>query len=186
MFAGERLQSNLSRVVVVIWVFVVLILTSSYTASLTSMLTVQQLQPTVTDLTEILKNGEYIGYQDGSFVEGILKGLGFKDHQMKNYSTQEEYKEALKNGSANGGVAAIFDEVPYLKLFLSKHCTDFTVVGKTYKTDGFGFVSSFPCFKDQTSCELLVIMCFTSCAGFPFGLASITGGFKGDTPCDRE
>ncbi|XP_039118465.1 glutamate receptor 2.2-like, partial [Dioscorea cayenensis subsp. rotundata] len=136
----ERLQSNLSRVVVVIWVFVVLILTSSYTASLTSMLTVQQLQPTVTDLTEILKNGEHIGYQDGSFVVDILKRIGFKDHQMMNYSTREEYKEALIKGSANGGVAAIFDEIPYLKLFLSKYCTNFTMAGKTYKTDGFGFV----------------------------------------------
>lgn len=148
------MQSNLSRVVVVIWVFVVLILTSSYTASLTSMLTMQQLQPTVTDLTEILKNGEHIGYQDGSFVVDILKRIGFKDHQMMNYSTREEYKEALIKGSANGGVAAIFDEIPYLKLFFSKYCTNFTMVGKTYKTDGFGFVSSFPCSKEQTSCKL--------------------------------
>ncbi|XP_039119469.1 glutamate receptor 2.8-like [Dioscorea cayenensis subsp. rotundata] len=139
----ERLKSNLSRVVVVIWVFVVLILTSSYTASLTSMLTVQQLQPTVTNLTEILKNGEHIGYQDGSFVVDMLRGIGFKDRQMKNYSTREEYNEALIKGTTNGGVAAIFDEIPYLKLFLSKYYADFTMVGKTYKTDGFGFVFPF-------------------------------------------
>jgi glutamate receptor, ionotropic, plant len=41
LFAEEKLESNLSRFVVIIWVFVVLILTSSYTASLTSMLTVE-------------------------------------------------------------------------------------------------------------------------------------------------
>src|SRR4051812_35583457 len=45
----ENLKSNLSRFVVLVWVFVVLILQSSYTASLTSMLTVPQLEPTVAD-----------------------------------------------------------------------------------------------------------------------------------------
>ncbi|KAK7828665.1 glutamate receptor 2.7 [Quercus suber] len=42
----DNLLSNLARIVVIIWVFVVLILTQSYTASLTSLLTIQQLQPT--------------------------------------------------------------------------------------------------------------------------------------------
>ncbi|KAJ0984980.1 hypothetical protein J5N97_003336 [Dioscorea zingiberensis] len=115
----------------------------------TSMLTVQQLQPMVTDMSELLKNGEYVGYQDGSFVVDLLKGMGFKEHQMKNYSTQEfQYHETLKNGTKNGGVAAIFDEIPYLKLFLAQHCTDVAMVGKTYKTNGFGFV--FPLGSDLT------------------------------------
>ncbi|OAY67752.1 Glutamate receptor 2.7, partial [Ananas comosus] len=42
----ERIVNNSSRIVMIIWVFVVLILQQSYTASLTSILTVQQLQPT--------------------------------------------------------------------------------------------------------------------------------------------
>lgn len=124
----------------IIWVFVVLILTSSYTASLTSMLTVQQLQPTVTDVNELRKNGEYVGYQDGSFVLGMLKAMHFD--KLRNYTTADQYAQALRNGSAKGGVAAIFDEIPYLKLFLSDHCQEYTLVGQTYKTDGFGFVSS--------------------------------------------
>jgi orotidine-5'-phosphate decarboxylase len=67
--AEEKLESNLSRFVVIIWVFVVLILTSSYTASLTSMLTVQKLQPAVTDVRELQRTGAYIGVSssaDGS------------------------------------------------------------------------------------------------------------------------
>ncbi|XP_038976101.1 glutamate receptor 2.9-like [Phoenix dactylifera] len=136
----EKLESNLSRFAVIIWVFVVLILTSSYTASLTSMLTVQQLQPTVTDVNELLKNGEYIGYQDGSFVSEMLKGMNFGENKLRNYSTVDQYAQALRNGSAHGGVAAIFDEIPCLKLFLSKHGADYTMVGPTYKAEGFGFV----------------------------------------------
>ncbi|CAN7003906.1 unnamed protein product, partial [Brassica oleracea var. botrytis] len=40
----EKLKHNLSRFVVTVWVFAVLILTTSYTATLTSMMTVQQIR----------------------------------------------------------------------------------------------------------------------------------------------
>ncbi|KAJ3696125.1 hypothetical protein LUZ60_001502 [Juncus effusus] len=136
----EKLESNLSRFVVIIWVFVVLILTSSYTASLASMLTVQQLTPTVTDINQLIKNGDYVGYHDGSFVKGLLINLGLDENKLKNYSTTDEYVDALSKGSSYGGVAAIFDEIPYLKVFLSQHCDQYTMTGPTYKTDGFGFV----------------------------------------------
>ena len=46
-----------------------------------------------------------------------------------------------KSTIGGGGVAAIFDEIPYIKLFLAKFCSMYTMVGPTYKTDGFGFVS---------------------------------------------
>ncbi|XP_037454814.1 glutamate receptor 2.8-like [Triticum dicoccoides] len=136
----EKLESNLSRFVVIIWVFVVLILTSSYTASLTSMLTVQQLRPTVTDVKELQRRGQYIGYQEGTFIKPRLKKMGFHERKMRKYSSEEEYADALSKGSANGGVDAVFDEIPYLKLFLSQHCDGYMQVGPVYKTDGFGFV----------------------------------------------
>ncbi|CBI23993.3 unnamed protein product, partial [Vitis vinifera] len=78
----DRVVSNLAQFMVIIWFFVVLILTQSYTASLTSMLTVQ--------------------YSDG-------------------------------------GIAAAFEEIPYMKLFLAKYCSKYTAVQPTYKF-GFGFV----------------------------------------------
>ncbi|KAF8689855.1 hypothetical protein HU200_041486 [Digitaria exilis] len=136
----EKLESNLSRFVVIIWVFVVLILTSSYTASLTSMLTVQKLQPTVTDVRELQRSGAYIGYQEGSFIRDSLLKIGFDEAKMRSYSTAEEYADALSRGPANGGVAAMFDEIPYLKIFLSQYCDGYAMAGPIYKTDGFGFV----------------------------------------------
>ncbi|KAI3814876.1 hypothetical protein L1987_14523 [Smallanthus sonchifolius] len=138
----EKLISNLSRFVVIVWVFVVLVLTSSYTASLTSMLTVQQLRPRYTDINEIQRNGESVGYQEGSFVRDMLIRMGFNDSQLKNYSTFEQYDEGLKLGSQNGGVSAIMDELPYIRVFLAKYCTNYTMIGPTYKTAGFGF--AFP------------------------------------------
>lgn len=134
----ERL---LSRIVLIIWLFFLLVLTSSYTASLTSMLTVQQLQPTVTDVHELIKNGEYVGYQRGSYVKGLLDELGFDKAKIRKYGNTDEFRDALSKGSSNGGISALVDEIPYIKLFLAKHCEGYTMVGPIYKTAGFGYVS---------------------------------------------
>lgn len=64
MLAEEKLESNLSKFVVIMWVFVVLILTTSYTANLSSMLTIRHLQPAINNLRE----WDYVGYQEGSFI----------------------------------------------------------------------------------------------------------------------
>ncbi|XP_057959651.1 glutamate receptor 2.2-like [Malania oleifera] len=136
----EKVVSNLARFVVIVWVFVVLTLTQSYTASLTSMLTVQQLQPTVTDINYLIKKGEYVGYQRGSFIVGLLRRMNFDESKLRVYDTLEGLDEALSKGSANGGIAAAFDEIPFMKLFLAKYCSKYTMVQPTYKTDGFGFV----------------------------------------------
>ncbi|RZS28303.1 hypothetical protein BHM03_00061875 [Ensete ventricosum] len=134
----EKVTSNLTRVVVIIWVFVVLILTSSYTASLTSMLTVQQLHPTVTNVHDLIRNGEYIGYMGDP---SILHLLNIDKSKLRRYESPDEYDEALSKGSAKGGVGAIIDEIPYAKVFISKYCGKYTMVGNIYRTEGFGFVS---------------------------------------------
>ncbi|XP_059640870.1 glutamate receptor 2.7-like isoform X2 [Cornus florida] len=138
----EKVMSNLTRFVVIVWVFVVLVLTSSYTASLTSMLTVKKLEPTITNVNDLIRNGEFVGYQTGSFVEGLLESLKVDKSKFRDYSTLEEYDKALSIGSRNGGVAAIVEEVPYIKLFLAKYCKKYTMIGLNYKTAGFGF--AFP------------------------------------------
>ncbi|XP_031266566.1 glutamate receptor 2.9-like [Pistacia vera] len=58
------------------------------------------------------------------------------------YHTIQEYHNALSKGSENGGVAAIFDEIPYVRVFLAKYGSEYMMSGPTYKTDGFGF--AFP------------------------------------------
>uniref|UniRef100_A0A0D9XDY9 Ionotropic glutamate receptor C-terminal domain-containing protein n=1 Tax=Leersia perrieri TaxID=77586 RepID=A0A0D9XDY9_9ORYZ len=141
-FAGERVDNILSRLVVIVWVFVLLVITSSYTANLSSILTVQQLQPTVTDVHELLKNGEYVGYHDGSYLSNLLEGLGFDRTKMRAYDNSDDFADALAKGSQNGGISAVVHEVPYIKIFLAKHCKGYTMVGPIYKSEGFGF--AFP------------------------------------------
>lgn len=126
----------------IIWFFVVLILTQSYTASLASLLTVQQLQPSITDVLTLLQSNSYVGYPKGSFVEEFLLSMNFKPSRLLMYKNLEELNVLLMKGSGNGGIAAAFDEVPYLRSFLSKHCSKYTLVGPIYRTNGFGFVSS--------------------------------------------
>ncbi|KAA8550518.1 hypothetical protein F0562_002202 [Nyssa sinensis] len=127
----EKLLSNLSRFVVIVWMFVVLILTSSYTATLTSLLTVQQIQ--------LASKGNYIGYQTDSFIQGVIaNNLNFEG--LKQYSSPDEYADALSKGNNNGGVVAIIDEIPYIKLFLAKYPVGYAMIASEPTTNGFGFV----------------------------------------------
>jgi ionotropic glutamate receptor len=141
---GEKVVSNLARFVVVVWFFVVLILVQSYTASLTSLLTIEQLRPAITDVNQLLKNKMNVGYAKGSFVYGILKNLGFPDSQLIIYQSPEECNELFIKGSVNGGIDAAFEEVPYVKHFLGMYsCSKYVMVEPRFKTGGFGYASCF-------------------------------------------
>ncbi|XP_031478832.1 glutamate receptor 2.7-like [Nymphaea colorata] len=155
---NQRLAGNLSRLVIVVWVFVVLILTTSYTASLTSMLTVQQLQPSVTDIQTLIRNGDYIGYRNSSFVGQLLRRLGVPASKIRPYTKPEDFLEAFSKGSRHGGVAAIFDEIPYNRMFLGQHGDEYTTVGPTYKTGGlaFAFPRGSPLVSDMSRAILNV------------------------------
>ncbi|VAI83712.1 hypothetical protein VPH35_127748 [Triticum aestivum] len=139
---GQIIRSPLSKIVVVIWCFVVLVIVQSYTASLSSILTAKRLRPSVTDLEQLRSNGDYIGYQSGSFVRSVLIKEGFNVNRLKDYPNKEEYAKALRKGSKNGGVSAIVDEIPYITSFLSdpKYINEFQMVNRIYKTPGLGFV----------------------------------------------
>ncbi|KAL5697900.1 hypothetical protein ACHQM5_029002 [Ranunculus cassubicifolius] len=90
---------------------------------------------------DLIKSGEFVGYQKGSYVKTVLENLNFEKSNIKVYNSPEEYDDALEKGSKNGGVAAIFDEIPYVNGILSKFCHKYRRVGPLYRMDGFGFVS---------------------------------------------
>ncbi|CAE6095817.1 unnamed protein product [Arabidopsis arenosa] len=135
-------ESFFTRALVVVWCFVLLILTQSYTATLTSMLTVQELRPTVRHMDDLKKSGVSIGYQKGSFTFEKLKEIGFNESRLKIYNSPQEMHELFLNKSNKGGIGAAFDEVAYIKLFMAKYCSEYSIIEPTYKADGFGF--AFP------------------------------------------
>ncbi|XP_006399619.2 glutamate receptor 2.5 isoform X3 [Eutrema salsugineum] len=114
----------------------------SYTATLTSMLTVQELRPTVRHMDDLRKSGVNIGYQSGSFTFERLKQMGFDESRLKTYDSPQEMRELFLNKSSNGGIGAAFDEVPYVKLFMAKYCKEYSIIEPSFKADGFGF--AFP------------------------------------------
>lgn len=127
--------------VVLLWLFVVLIINSSYTASLTSILTVQKLSTPITGIESLIQSREPIGYQENTFVNDYLVGeLGIQASRLIPFSLPEEYEKALIDGPHNGGVAAIVDQRSYIELFLSTRC-EFSIVGQEFTKTGWGFVS---------------------------------------------
>ncbi|GER29338.1 glutamate receptor [Striga asiatica] len=138
----ETTVSTLGRLVLIIWLFVVLIINSSYTASLTSILTVQQLYSPIKGIESLKKGDEPIGFQVGSFAEHYLtEGIGIPKSRLKALGSPEEYAKALQLGPKKGGVAAVVDERPYVELFLASQCK-FRIIGQEFTKSGWGF--AFP------------------------------------------
>lgn len=134
-------MSMLGRFVLIIWLFVVLIINSSYTASLTSILTVQQLSSPIKGIETLLSSNDPIGYQQGSFARNYLIGeLGIHESRLVPLITPEDYTKALEDGPHKGGVTAVIDERAYVELFLSTRC-EFSIVGQEFTKNGWGFVS---------------------------------------------
>uniref|UniRef100_J3MXP4 Glutamate receptor n=1 Tax=Oryza brachyantha TaxID=4533 RepID=J3MXP4_ORYBR len=150
----ENLRNNLSRFAVVVWCFVVLILQSSYTASLTSMLTVPQLEPSIADYAALWRGAERVGIMNNSFMRGAMDRSGFPPSRLVPYRAPQSFHEALLNGT----IGAVVDETPYLRIFLKSYCDRFAVTGQLNKTGGFGF--AFPKgspYVADLSCAILAL-----------------------------
>ncbi|TYG90444.1 hypothetical protein ES288_A12G182600v1 [Gossypium darwinii] len=154
----ENTVSTLGRMVLIIWLFVVLIINSSYTASLTSILTVQQLTSGIQGIDSLISSTEPIGIQDGSFaLNYLVDELNIAQSRIVKLKNPEAYLRALKLGPKKGGVAAIVDELPYVELFLSNTNCLYRIVGPEFTKSGWGFlslsfmVSGFP--KGLPSCS---------------------------------
>lgn len=131
-------MNPLGRMVLIIWLFVVLILTSSYTASLTSILTVQKLTSPIKGIESLITSTGPIGFQVGSFAENyLIMELGIDKSRLHPLGSPEAYASALMTGK----VAAVVDEHPYVERFLSK-CCKFSIVGEGFTRGGWGF--AFP------------------------------------------
>ncbi|XP_071721800.1 glutamate receptor 3.7-like [Rutidosis leptorrhynchoides] len=132
--------SPLGRLVMIVWLFLLMVITSSYTANLTSILTVEQLSSPITGIESLISNNWPIGYQVGSFAYSYLsENLGIHESRLKSLRSPEEYEKALRLGPNNrGGVAAIVDELLYIDLFL-KYQTEFGIIGQPFTKNGWGF-----------------------------------------------
>ncbi|XP_057492554.1 glutamate receptor 3.6-like [Actinidia eriantha] len=107
----ESTISALGQILLVIWLFVVLIINSSNTASLTSSLTVQQLSSHVKGIETLLTTNDHIGYKQGSFGGDYLTNeLGIHESRFIPLNSPGRLCRGLEKRSINGGVAAVVDQ----------------------------------------------------------------------------
>ncbi|KAK6124363.1 hypothetical protein DH2020_041856 [Rehmannia glutinosa] len=132
----EKVYNNYTRIVVLVWLFVVLALTSSYTANLSSLLTVPRLVPSVSGIQWLKDKNAKIGCDGDSFVRKYLENvLGFHPDNIKNISSQYDYPKEFESGN----ITAAFLELPYQKAFLNYYCEGYIVSGNTSSAVGDRF-----------------------------------------------
>ncbi|CAK9148186.1 unnamed protein product [Ilex paraguariensis] len=153
----ERVHNSYTRVVVVVWLFVVLVLSSSYTASFSSMLTVQRLEPNKTDIEWLKKNNAPVGCGINSFIKQYLQNvLKFDPRNIKSIISEYDYPAEFESGN----ITAAFVELPYSKAFMNHFCKGYTVAtptdGVAHRLGGFGFVfqKGSPIVKDVSQAIL--------------------------------
>ncbi|KAI4306413.1 hypothetical protein L6164_029692 [Bauhinia variegata] len=149
----EKTYSNLTRMVMVVWLFVVLILNSSYTASLSSMLTVQQLQPTITDIEWLKRNNMKIACDSDSFVWSYLEEVEkFNRENIINVSSEYNYVDEFRHNH----IAAAFLELPYEKVFINTYCKGYSGSTPTTRFGGLSFMfqKGSPVTKDVSKAIL--------------------------------
>lgn len=124
--------------ILVLWFFVALVVTQTYTASLTNLLTAERHSQVDVHIETLVRSEARVGCDGSSFVVKYLEQvLGFRPSNIIRIHTEDEYAQALMNGD----IEAAFLEAPYVKVFLSNNCKGFTTAKQTFKVGGFGFVS---------------------------------------------
>ncbi|XP_071729654.1 glutamate receptor 2.5-like [Rutidosis leptorrhynchoides] len=132
-FNEGKIVNRNSKVVLVMWLSMIFIVVQIFTATLSSWLTLDQLRP------KLPSNYESVGYQDGSFLRDFIKNKYMcNDTNLVALHSAEEYKTALSSGN----VTAVFDELPYIELFLAKYGSDYTKFGPINQESGIAF--AFP------------------------------------------
>ncbi|KAF5197815.1 Glutamate receptor 2.2 [Thalictrum thalictroides] len=151
---GDRLHTNFSRMTMVVWLFVAIVIIQSYTACLASILTIPHIPTKDITVEFLMTSNAKVGCDGRSFVVNYLQILGFKKQNIVKYYSKSEYPPALRRGE----ISAAFLEVPYIRLLMAKYCKEFYVVGETYKVGGFGFVfpKGSPMIPDITQAVLEV------------------------------
>lgn len=151
----EKINSNSARIVVGVWLFLVFVLTSSYTANLSSLLTVQKLRSD-RDIEWLKQNNLPVGCDNSStFVKDYLVQVyNFPRPQVIDVEDERDMVDKFKSKK----IAALFVESPYEKVFLNKYCKDYTATTAAYKFGGMGFVSAYNYFLGSifTKCFVFI------------------------------
>ncbi|KAI3827592.1 hypothetical protein L1987_01670 [Smallanthus sonchifolius] len=142
---GKILNKN-SKVVLITWLCMIFVIVQIFTATLSSWLTIDQMRPR---LPSSFKN---VGYQYGSYLNDYIpQKYNCSDNNLVPLKSIEEFKDALFNGSVN----AVFDELPYVELFLAKYGSSYMKFGPINQESGLAFRL---CLSKTTVAQLALVM----------------------------
>jgi hypothetical protein len=159
LLAGEPIKSHLSRLVLAPWFFVILIVTASFTAGLTSSLTVSHFKPSVVDIETLQKTNAKVGCNQNSFlIHYLITALKFKPENIRRLHSMKDYPEAFQRGH----ISAAFFTAPHAKVFVAKYC-NYTAIGPIVNLGGLGFVSSSISLNFSSSFLIIVETQCRSC-----------------------
>ncbi|KAL4372475.1 hypothetical protein S245_022055 [Arachis hypogaea] len=135
----EPVKTNLARAVLAPWLFAILIVTACFTASLSSMMTVSQLEPSVPDIQTLLRTNAVVGCNKNTFlVHYLVNELKFKPENVKGFESISDFPRAFEKKE----IVAAFTIAPHAEVFLATHCKGYIKAGPTLKLGGLGF--AFP------------------------------------------
>lgn len=121
------------------WICVVFVVGSSFTAVLSSMMTVPRLEPSIRGVDFLRNSGAVVGCNGNSFIcRYLINVLNFNPKNVMPVNSIDEYPRAFKDGE----MKAAFFVAPHAKVFLANYCQGYIVSGPTFKLGGFGFVTT--------------------------------------------
>ncbi|XP_073052988.1 glutamate receptor 2.7-like [Primulina eburnea] len=133
----ERIENGASRLVLAAWAAVVVVVAASFTAVLSTLMTVPRIQPSILDVDYLLKTNAPVGCNDNSFIDRyLIDALDFKPENIRKIDSIDEYPRAFNQGD----IKAAFFVAPHAKVFLAKYCQGYTTSDRSFKLGGFGFV----------------------------------------------
>lgn len=143
---GESIRNNLSRLTLAIWLCVIVVVTASYTAVLSSMMTVPRLKPSIVDIDYLKNSNATVGCNGKGFVvKYLLETLKFNRANIKKIASISDYPEAFEKGQ----ISAAFLISPHAKVFVAKN-KRYVVAKPSFEVGGLAFVR----FKPMLVCFL--------------------------------
>ncbi|KAH7445440.1 hypothetical protein KP509_01G009300 [Ceratopteris richardii] len=132
----DKTKNPLTKFVMMAWILFLILFSSSYTATLSSILTVNERSQKALTLDDLIKLNKTIGFHMGSVVEDYLKDR-HKSFQLKALYNVTQYGEELRSKN----VSAIVEEIPYISLFLADQPASNCMFSVSQKLtiEGFGF-----------------------------------------------
>ena len=128
----------MSYFLLVPWLMLTLIVTTTFTASLGSIITSSQVVPSDLDIDSLKRTNAALACDGNPFTVSYLeKKLGFKPKNIRNITSIDDYSEVLSSEN----IKAAFLLTPDAKVFLAKYCREgFTKSGPAFNLGSFAFV----------------------------------------------